>query len=69
MLVRPGWGGWAGCRTLHAIAPWASLVLHEVGFSKTLARETLVNRIGIVLDLGTCILPGFIDPGVGGVIP
>ena len=69
MLVRPGWGAWAGCRMLRVIAPLASLVLHEVGFGKTLAREALANRIWIVLDPGTYILPGFIDPGVRGVIP
>ena len=69
MLVRPRWGAWAGCRMLHAIVPWVGLMLHEVGFSKTLAREALANRIWVVLDPGTCILLGFIDPGVGGVIP
>ena len=54
---------------MRAVMPWIGLVLREVGFSKTLAREALANWIWVVLDPGGCILPGSADPVVGGVIP
>ena len=52
-----------------AVMPRIGLVLCEVGFRKTLAREASANWIWVVLDPGTYFPPGSADPSVRGAVP
>ena len=67
-MLASGCSSRVGDRTLHVVVPGVGLVLHEVGFGKTLVWKALVDRVGIVLDPGTHFLPGFVDPGVRGAV-